>query len=112
MADKEIHYIIGVFPDDSTLYLTNMTETFPLLMLHILGPGIDVYLNPRDIVTDPYSDDPDARIYAAQIVTRWALNPKRTEDEKAAADSYLKQWPEGPQLHERSQGTAPRLWMN
>ena len=35
---------------------------------------------------------------AGELVAHWGLQPDRTDDEKVAAQLFLGQWPEGPQI--------------
>ncbi len=49
-----------------------------------------------DLVPDP--EDPDSMVFAADVVAPWGRAPERTEEERDAAASFLRQWPTGPQL--------------
>jgi len=41
---------------------------------------------------------------AASIVAGWAMQPKRTDEERHTAYLFLRQWPEGPQINPSIRG--------
>jgi len=60
---------------------------------------------PRDVLEDPWSEEPTEE-RAAHLVFAWANDPERTTQEKRDADLFLRQWSQGPQLDEMSR--SPR----
>lgn len=85
-----------ILPDQEggTARLTTDTpaSSYGIPVLVIDADDIKAELGPADIVP---SSPP---ITAADIVITWDSQPDRNEEERAAADRYLRQWPDGPQL--------------
>ena len=78
-----------------TCHLTTDSSAshYGIPVLRIDGEDIDGDFGPADIIgTAP------SIIYAAEAVAGWAKQPGRTAEEIKAARSFLRQWPDGPQV--------------
>lgn len=67
------------------------SHNIPVLLVDGIAYG------PADLVPGLPNEDIFGPTTAADLVRTWG-NGTRTEDERAAADRYLSQWPAGPQL--------------
>jgi len=65
-------------------------------ILQITADDVDGDFGPSDIIGTV--DKPDELLTAAQIVYAWGTQRDRREEEREAARSFLRQWPEGPQI--------------
>lgn len=87
-------YLILSDQEGGTARLTTDTpaSSYGIPVLVIDADDIQAELGPADIVP---SSPP---IMAADIILAWGSRPNRSEEERAAAERYLRQWPDGPQL--------------
>jgi hypothetical protein len=67
----------------------------PVLRIH--GAEVAGDFGPADILADPWSGKPSTE-RAADVVHAWAADPDRTEEQRAAARLFLRQWSDGPQM--------------
>jgi hypothetical protein len=66
-------------------------SNYGIPVLVIESPDASAAFGPADTIGD-------SGIPAATVVFEWAKNPARTPQERQAANSFLRQWPAGPQL--------------
>lgn len=94
--------------DGGKVRLTNISlfSRFGAPVLQFIAEDMDGEFGPRDLID--LSGMGGGQVTAAFLVLVWALAPERTNDELAAADMFLRQWPEGPQLGGMSHGRTKR----
>lgn len=87
-----MRYLIAKDPEGGTAYLTNENSAsrYGIPNLEITSEEVDGIFGPADMVGEDRN--------AAALVFAWARLPGRTEEEREAAHSFLRQWPQGPQI--------------
>lgn len=90
--------LIAKDEDGGTAVLTTWSPMshYGIPVLRVTADDVDGDFGPADIIGDPRQ--PESLITAASIVAGWASQPGRTDAERAAARSFLQQWPAGPQI--------------
>jgi hypothetical protein len=69
---------------------------YGILVLQITAEDVDGDFGPADLIGD--IEKPETIVTAASIVYAWAKTKKRKPHEIEVAKSFLRQWPEGPQI--------------
>ena len=79
----------------ASLTTDSCLSRYGIPILRVEAEDINGEYGPGDVLN---VDDTRGILTAAQIVAGWALNPERTKEEIKAAQAFLRQWPEGPQV--------------
>lgn len=87
----EMSYSDGRVWGTLTTERAESSRNIPVLIVNGIAYG------PADIVTGLRNDDIFGETTAADLVRIWG-NGSRTREERTAADRFLSQWPDGPQL--------------
>lgn len=97
-----MNILIQTDKDGGTAHLTTDSSQshYGCPVLRIRAEDIDGDFGPADLIDtsgDPDNIHPESIVTAGQIVAGWASRPERTDEERAAARMFLRQWPDGPQ---------------
>lgn len=95
---KTMDIIICTDPQGGIARLTTDSPAshYGIPVLRVEAEDVSGDFGPADLIGD--IEKPDKLITAAQVVAGWASKPERTKAEIETAASFLRQWPEGPQI--------------